>query len=386
MLESANESPRRKPHRDPALDGLRGLAVLLVFLFHYGGALESQHLLIHLLGLATSASWTGLILFFALSGFLITGILWDSRHAPHHLRNFYLRRALRILPLYYFALFAAAVYSIARGSTFVEIRPLTAYALFLQNLPLLAKEVPIPSSSLPLYHLWTLAVEEQFYLLWPACLLLAATHKRALRLCLWAFALSALFRLLAYTLLPPLQAMQSLSLNTSVLTQLGPFALGAALALTLRDPNPRLQRLAAPALVLGLALFALASYLTGNPLFAGRLQFILGLPGISIAAAALISIALRPGLPRQLLSLMPLAFIGRISYGIYIFHVLLTPFFDTLATRLTHTTSGDLYQTTCLLVAFPITLVVAWLSFHLLELPFLHVQRRFPLSPPLPQQ
>src|ERR1700691_6305962 len=88
------------PRRDPALDGLRGLAVLMVFVFHYGGGLQSSHLALRMLGYVTQAGWTGVVLFFALSGFLITGSLWDSLGSRHLLRNFYVRRALRILPLY----------------------------------------------------------------------------------------------------------------------------------------------------------------------------------------------------------------------------------------------------------------------------------------------
>ena len=70
---------RAATSRDPALDGLRGVAILLVFIFHYGGGLRSAHPLVRALGYFTETGWTGVILFFALSGFLITGSLWDSR-------------------------------------------------------------------------------------------------------------------------------------------------------------------------------------------------------------------------------------------------------------------------------------------------------------------
>ena len=76
-------------HHDAALDGLRGIAVLMVFLFHYGGGLKSHNLAVRLLGHITAAGWTGVVVFFTLSGFLITGSLWDSRGNSHWLRNFY---------------------------------------------------------------------------------------------------------------------------------------------------------------------------------------------------------------------------------------------------------------------------------------------------------
>ena len=86
----------------------------MVFVFHYGGGLQSSHHSVRILGYLTQTGWIGVVLFFALSGFLITGGLWDSlQDAPTHklavLRNFYVRRALRILPLYFAALLAAVV-------------------------------------------------------------------------------------------------------------------------------------------------------------------------------------------------------------------------------------------------------------------------------------
>jgi peptidoglycan/LPS O-acetylase OafA/YrhL len=132
-LSTHSSVPAPKRQRDPALDGLRGLAVLMVFVFHYGGGLKSTDSIVHLAGIITEACWIGIVLFFALSGFLITGSLWESGGQKHRLRNFYGRRALRILPLYYTALLATAVFSIARGSTFAGLKPILLYVFFLQD-------------------------------------------------------------------------------------------------------------------------------------------------------------------------------------------------------------------------------------------------------------
>jgi peptidoglycan/LPS O-acetylase OafA/YrhL len=86
------------------LDGLRGLAVLVVFFYHFGGGTKSSFGPLRILASINLAGWSGVTLFFILSGFLITGILWDSRGADHWWRNFYARRTLRIFPLYYAAL------------------------------------------------------------------------------------------------------------------------------------------------------------------------------------------------------------------------------------------------------------------------------------------
>ena len=74
---------------------------------------------------------------------------------------------------------------------------------------------------------------------------------------------------------------------------------------------------------------------------------------------------------------------GRISYGFYIFHILLQGFFDVISRHIVHTNSGSSYQIARLLVAFPLSLLVSWISFHLLETPFLRLKRHFPMKPPL---
>jgi len=369
----------------------------MVFVFHYGGGLRSHHTAVRLLGYLTETGWIGVVLFFALSGFLITGGLWDSLQqtpgrAPHILRNFYARRALRILPLYYAALFASAMVSIVCGSAFAALRPLAIFALFLQNLPNFAYVTIHNTSPLPLYHLWSLAVEEQFYLLWPALLLLARTRRAALHLSLWSFALAAVFRLIVYGL--PcfywsggwLSSVPSALFDTFLLTQCGALALGAAFALAMRSPTwHAMQRWATPVFLAGLALYLVSSLLCRSFLLVAPMQYIIGLPGVSLAAAALLPILLRPGAARSLASFALLPWLGRISYGFYVLHILLQPIYDHLSVHLIHADSGTWYQTVRLAIALPLTVLAAWLSYRLLELPFLRAKRRFPLHPALPQ-
>jgi peptidoglycan/LPS O-acetylase OafA/YrhL len=389
---SSVPAPRRQ--RDAALDGLRGLAVLMVFIFHYGGGLKSTDSLVHLAGIITEAGWIGIVLFFALSGFLITGGLWESSGQKHHLRNFYGRRALRILPLYYAALLAAAVFSIARGSTFAELKPILLYVFFLQDLPHLSTIAGQFTSALPLYHLWTLAVEEQFYLLWPLVLLFAHSRRHAVRLSIWFFGLTELFLVIVYTSAAFKGARAGHIYDQFLFCHTAALALGAAVCLAMgnrsaptgRKPGSHriVRKWATLAFCIGFALFLYSSHHGKSFYLTAPMQFWLGLPAISLAAAASIPIVLRTGLPRKIFSFAPLGFIGRIGYGFYIFHILLEPLFDSLAEHILHTSSGEDYQLVRLLIAFPITVAVSWLSFSLFESPILSLKRYLPMRQELP--
>ena len=144
--------------RIPQLDAVRGIAVLVVML-HNSGAFP--RLFAH--------GWMGVDLFFVLSGFLISGILLDTKQSESYFNNFYIRRCLRIWPLYYSALvFMFVLVPFLRPSEASAIfasrsSPWWAFPLFLQNFL-----VPSPTGATGLLGVtWSLAVEEQFYLVWP---------------------------------------------------------------------------------------------------------------------------------------------------------------------------------------------------------------------------
>jgi peptidoglycan/LPS O-acetylase OafA/YrhL len=148
--------------RMPGLDGLRGIAILLVLL-HGFDALNVSGGLWHGVDLTLDAGWVGVQLFFVLSGFLITGILLDTQHSPAYYRNFFVRRVLRIFPLYYGVLFIAFVVAplllaLPAGYGGQQIWLWT----YTENFA-----APFGGSN-PLFpHFWSLCVEEQFYLVWP---------------------------------------------------------------------------------------------------------------------------------------------------------------------------------------------------------------------------
>ena len=376
-------SPQGVSRRDPALDGLRGVALLLVFLFHYGGGLRSQNLLARALGYLTQAGWIGVELFFVLSGFLITGLLVPDVQTPGEMRNFYARRALRILPLYAAALLAAAAAALLSGARVQQLAPLLVYAGFAQNWPSLLGTALHTPPPLPLYHLWSLAVEEQFYLLWPLVVRAARTPRRVLFVCLLIFALSWLFRVIVFAPhgLPDSSAER---FAVCLPTRAGALALGSALAFW--RPSPARSHLASlsPTLLAGgaaLTGFLLTSLHARTLLLSNRPAFLLGLPAVDLLCAAVLMLSLQPSALRAFLHWPALRFLGQVSYGFYVLHILLEPVFDFFGALLTQRHAGFFYQTARLLTAFSITLCAAWLSFTLLERPFLRLKRFVPRTP-----
>jgi peptidoglycan/LPS O-acetylase OafA/YrhL len=177
MLDEPKQSktePRENAKRIPELDGLRGLAILLVLIWHFGCDANSagSHWTFYLID-AGSLFWSGVDLFFVLSGFLIGGILLDARNSPNYFKAFYTRRVFRILPIYVFVVAAFYLFRAAgvpgriAGSDwlFGPTVPWYAYATFTQNI---GYAIGQPNLAFWLAATWSLAVEEQFYLILPA--------------------------------------------------------------------------------------------------------------------------------------------------------------------------------------------------------------------------
>src|SRR5207248_1231599 len=152
----------------PQLDGIRGVAILVVIL-HNSGRFPRLF----------ANGWMGVDLFFVLSGFLITGILLDTKESESYFKNFYARRCLRIWPLYYsLLLFMFVLVPLLRPSEahiiFEKSSPWWAYPLFLQNFL-----IPISTNAAgPLAITWSLAIEEQFYLVWAVVVLYCSCFSR----------------------------------------------------------------------------------------------------------------------------------------------------------------------------------------------------------------
>jgi len=216
------------------LDGLRGTAILLVFFFHYAGGGKSSSLLIRALSAVKEGGWLGVDLFFVLSGFLITGILFDTKQSPHYFKTFYIRRALRIFPIYYTSLALIFLLSPWTGAHW-RLGHL-AYVFYGANIAAsIDPTLNGPSPWTPLYHIWSLALEEQFYFIWPLIVWKVDRPETLFRICLGTAAVSAMLRAIV--------AHYSVELAYSQLPfRLDGFAMGATVAVGMRSCKAELLK------------------------------------------------------------------------------------------------------------------------------------------------
>jgi peptidoglycan/LPS O-acetylase OafA/YrhL len=276
--------------RVPALDGLRGLAILLVVLDH--GEVRAF----------VGAGAVGVTLFFVLSGYLITGLLLreHDRSGRIDLRAFYLRRARRLLPaLAVFLVLSVAYYGAAAVPTAVVT------ILYIANVPASDSGA---SLFFPLHHMWSLAVEEQFYLVWPAAALLLLRLGRTPKRVTMGF--------LALTVLALLVRAGSYPLfgydwtYRSTLTNLFPLLAGAALATAVRSSAWRATRALG---VLGAAILVTASL---APIALSE-EWMIERTILTVVGAVML-LTRTDGWMR----FAPLRYCGRVSYGWYLWHVL----------------------------------------------------------------
>jgi peptidoglycan/LPS O-acetylase OafA/YrhL len=323
-LQPATElaaAPVRLDRHIPTLDSVRGLAIVLVTLYRFGKVEPdlplAHHWLFELLQLGTR----GVDLFFVLSGFLITGILFDAKGKPGYFRNFYMRRSLRIFPLYYGSLLLFLVLlPLALGSQytlFAEARERQAW-LWLYGANVL-QGVSGEWNLGYFDHFWSLAVEEHFYFIWPL-VIFCCNRKQAM----WACGITCGLALATRTAWIVATG-NGVAMDVWTPFRMDGLALGGWLALALRGPGgtQRITAWARPAMiVLGGLIVGLYVRSPG-----GRL---LGLPYSLYAAffGALILVALtsRPGtLAGRFWNGRVLRFFGKYSYAMYVFQNLLIP-------------------------------------------------------------
>ncbi|HMD61435.1 MAG TPA: acyltransferase [Opitutaceae bacterium] len=313
---------RSFPGRNDALDGLRGLAIAGVLWLHLVQAYlpPGRGSWLGWLRAGTGLSWAGVDLFFVLSGFFIGGILIDQRDSPRLVRVFYLRRAVRILPLYYVTLAAAAAAIFAGLPGSFHLFPPWVYALFLTNFAIAAAKA---WDWLPLSVLWTLAVEEQFYITAP-WVVRAIPRPLIPWLAAGLAGAAELARATALLVHPGGQ----FSLHVLTPFRMDTLSLGVLAAWAVRSgaAEPFFARLAAhwrTWLVLGLALLGGLDLLQPSQGSQPLVLFGYLLIAMVFTLVVLVVAKLRPPGLCGFLELRPLVHLGRHSYFVYLWHGLL---------------------------------------------------------------
>jgi len=335
------QRPSWLPHYIPELQGLRGIAILLVVFYHCHPRLDRTWL-IH----ASLWGWTGVNLFFVLSGFLITSILLETRGQPHYFRNFYGRRALRIWPVYVLVLIVCYAFPDwfadhgPRGSA----APWLFYILLIQNLVPLA----LPSAIGPT---WSLAIEEQYYFVWAPAVRFVRPPAMLAVVLLAALVASPLLRLSHFAWLT----------KTHTLIHMDGIALGSLIALGLHAVAFSRRTW------LGIGLAAGFSGLLCAATIAGGTAFLDSALAVGFAGAMLAAIA-TTGSRNPLNAMLrrgPLPFYGRISYGLYMTHVFVFIYFGWFDLRMdAHGVAGDLAVVAFRFAATTLVATALWYGFE----------------------
>ena len=379
----------------PVLHGLRGVAILLVFVNHaIAGPLRPSTLPMDVaVRTVAYTGWVGVDLFFILSGFLITGILLDTQGRPGWWPNFIARRALRIFPLYYGALAVLFVILpwLVRWSNadFVTLQANQRwYWTYTVNLLVALTH----GRGTPLYttHFWSLSIEEQFYLIWPL-ILWACRPQTLLRVAALLVIAGLAFRL-GLVLHDPFNARAAYTLTPGRLDGL---MTGAALAVVARLPGGLARLKAVAPQVLGAGAFALCALAMSrggldalDPVVA-----VVAYPILALVFGSLLVLALTTpptGRLVRTLSSPSLGAWGKYSYAIYLVHYPLLGAIEwktTFYQREVALLGGSRLPSVLLLAALTMSLsyVLGWLSYHLYEKRFLELKRYFPLQRSLPR-
>jgi peptidoglycan/LPS O-acetylase OafA/YrhL len=372
-----------------ALDGVRGLAILLVAAYHFVWQASllapGESWVYRVVTRGASLGIDGVDLFFVLSGFLITGILLDAKTSAHFLRNFYARRVLRIFPLYYaFLVLLLVLLPMVRpdaisGELAHDQGWVWSYAtnvkLALTNRWVFCGGVSC-GDGVDLNHTWSLAVEEHFYLGWPVVVL--ACSRRALMR--WCVALS-----LAAIVLRVVLHRHPLAMYVLTPCRMDTLLIGAFVAAAVRERGLEwVVRVARWPTAVAAVLFAIVTLLPGGttarPPVVRALAYSLAAilsAALVVAAVASAAISRKGGRLARMLSTPVLRTFGKYSYGMYLFHATLRPILErafppaTLARALRSPTLGVLVY---FALGSTVSLAAAWFSYHLFEKRFLRLK------------
>jgi peptidoglycan/LPS O-acetylase OafA/YrhL len=369
---------KSKPTRLRELDGLRGIAILLVTMKHLAiNAIfftQATHA-----GISVpmryerrifDAGWMGVDLFFVLSGFLITGILVDTAGHVHYYRNFIVRRALRIFPLYYAFLFIVLI-----SSPSMSRNDVPWFLAYLGNVHLFLINSWLPLAVLG--PLWSLQIEEQFYLAFPWIVL--KTSRETLTRVLIGAVVAALLIRIAFQLAMPDNDFATYTLTPSRMDTL---ALGGLIAIALRQNPEILKHRLIPRLTIVCALGFTAAWETRRVAIINTI----GYSFLELTFAGVLILVITNAVPRltAICRFKPLVGLGVISYSLYMLEMPVFLGINRVCAALGRIRGGDFDE---MLICLAAAILAATLSWRFFESPFLKLKDRFtvPGSPSSPR-
>lgn len=366
----------------PSLDGLRFMAFFIVFLHHSLLNIQSNNIFLnYFLVIFQKNGWVGVDLFFVLSGFLITSLLLKEKqnNGSYSIRDFWIRRSLRIWPLYFLGLVMGFFIFPFLFTFFFKFQyqnlifeqqinsQLPLYVLFLGNWAVVNWGY---SAFANISHLWTISVEEQFYFLWPLILLFINNFRKTLLVGVIILSISLLTRFYL-----ALSGISHPGIYTNTLARMDTLTLGAILALICTYHPTFLKytsRFVKPLyLILILIIFSVFLYRVYlfDPKQIMQVTFGFLLVGLFMTYFVISALIPFPGL-NQILTIKQFVWLGKISFGLYVWHI--------AAINITHEILKNMpIKLLHIFISFLITIIFAYTSYYLLERRFLKLKQSF---------
>ena len=367
------------------VDGLRGIAILLVMLFHFTIITEPITFLDVVVFKVAMYGWSGVNLFFVLSGFLITGILINAKGQAHFFRNFYIRRALRILPLYYALVIALLfVYPMVGRDTLraeAELLKQDQWWIWTHMVNWLMVRTGSWGTPLMTAGFWSLSIEEQFYFIWPLIIYFCP------RQLLFKLCLSLLVLTIATRVMMVLAGASPLAVSIVTFAHLDPLIIGAMLAILAQDRYSlsKLRSSAGIVALLSATVFVVFEIVKSRLPQLDAAILIPSLTAQSFFWGTLLVFAISSSSESYLSKLLRCRFLvvlGVYSYALYLLHGHIIRPYELLGIK--DMAKGKLIgsplpgQIMYWALAISASVVVSYASWHIYEKQFLKLKRFFP--------